>query len=416
MKVLLRNATITSASSPYNGQSKDILITNGIITTIGTAINPEDAQVIDIEGLHVSEGWMDCFANFCDPGFEHKETLQTGAVAAAAGGYTTVMLIPNTYPVIDNKSQIEYILQQRNIPVTIYPIGAVTKKCEGKELTEMYDMRKSGAIAFSDGLNSIQSSGILLKALQYVSAFDGTIIQLPDDHTIGTSGLINEGITSTRLGLPGKPAISEEILIARDIELAAYTGSKIHFTGISTKRSLDMILEAKAKGIKVSCSVAPYHLYFCDEDLVTYDTNLKVNPPLRSREDMLALRDAAREGKIDFIASHHQPQNWDNKTCEFEYAGYGMNGLESNFGVAIFCGIDIHTFVKMQTQNIYTTFGITLPTIEEGAKANLSLFNPHTSYTFMEPMQSKSVNNAFINQTLKGKTLGIINDNILFLN
>ncbi len=416
MKVLIRNANITSASSPYNGQSKDILIENGIISRIGNDITDDSAQVITNEGMHVSEGWMDCFANFCDPGYEYKETLQTGALAAAAGGFTAVMVIPNTQPVLDNKSQIEYILQSRKLPVTIYPIGAITRKCEGKELTEMYDMRRSGAIAFSDGINSIQSSGIMLKALQYVLSFGGTIIQLPDDHNIGSSGLMNEGIISTRLGLPGKPTISEELLITRDIELAAYTGSKIHFTGISTKRSLDNILDAKVKGVHVTCSVTPYHLFFCDEDLASYDTNLKVNPPLRTKEDMFALREAAIGGKIDFLASHHQPQDWDSKTCEFEYAKYGMNGLESNFAVAMKCGIDIHTFVKMQTVNIFNTFGLPVTVIEEGAKANLTLFNPGNDYTFEGTnMYSKCLNNAFINKSLRGKTFGIINGENLFL-
>ena len=417
MKVLIRNVTITSATSSYNGQSKDILIEDGVITRIDNEIIDDSAQVITNEGMHISEGWMDCFANFCDPGYEFKETLQSGALAAAAGGFTTVMVIPNTFPVVDNKSQVEYIVQSRNHPVTIHPIGAVTKKCEGQELTEMYDMHRSGAIAFSDGINSIQSSGILLKSLQYVLAFGGTIIQLPDDQNIGSSGLMTEGIISTQLGLPGKPAISEELLIARDIELAAYTGSQIHFTGISTERSLDLILDAKEKGVKVSCSVTPYHLFFCDEDLVSYDTNLKVNPPLRKRKDMLALRTAAIQGKIDFLASHHQPQDWDNKTCEFEYAKNGMNGLESLFGVAMKCGIDIHTFVKMQTVNICNIFGLPLASIEPGAKANLTLFNPGMDYCFEgSKMYSKSRNNAFISKSLRGKPLGIINGDKLFLN
>jgi dihydroorotase len=415
MRVLIRNATITSTSSPFNGQSKDILIEHGIIKTIGDNIPQDSAQVITHDGMNVSEGWMDCFANFCDPGFEYKETLQTGSMAAASGGFTAVMLVPNTQPVIDNKSQVEYLRQLSNIPVTIFPIGAITQKCEGKELTEMYDMRKSGALAFSDGLNPIQSSGILLKALQYVLSFGGTIIQLPDDRNIGSTGLMNEGIISTRLGLPGKPAISEELLIARDIELAAYSGSKIHFTGISTKRSLDCILEAKAKGVRVSCSVTPYHLFFCDEDLVTYDTNLKVNPPLRTKEDMLAIRMATIEGKIDFMASHHQPQDWDGKTCEFEYARYGMDTLESAFSVAMKCGIDIQTFVKMQTVNISSLFDLPFHPIAQGNPANLTLFDPHAE-SIITDMHSRSKNNAFINKPLRGKTFGIINGEKLFLN
>ncbi len=235
MTVLIKQATIICDNSPFNGTTKDIFIENGIINSIADHI-PSDADlVIDRPGLCISTGWIDIFANFCDPGFEYKETLETGAKAAAAGGFTDVMILPNTNPCVHNKSQVEYIIQRTaSYPVNLLPIGAVTKNNEGKELAEMYDMRDSGAVAFSDGVNALQSPGILLKALQYVQAFGGTIIQLPDDKTIGTHGLINEGITSTQLGLPGKPAIAEELMIARDIELLRYTGSRLHITGVST--------------------------------------------------------------------------------------------------------------------------------------------------------------------------------------
>ena len=212
MKVLLKSVIITSPS--HTAQPTDILIENGIITKIDKEINISADQTIQKENLHVSVGWMDCFANFCDPGNEHKETLETGSNAAAAGGYTEVMLIPNTAPVVHNKSQVEYIVQRsKGLAVTIHPIGSITKNTEGKELSEMYDMQNSGAIAFSDGINSLQSSGILLKALEYVKAVDGIIIQLPDDKNIATNGLMNEGIVSIQLGLPGKPAIAEEIFL-----------------------------------------------------------------------------------------------------------------------------------------------------------------------------------------------------------
>ena len=418
MKVLIKNAIIISSSSPHNGKSIDILIDNGIITEINQDINSEADKTIKAEGLHVSAGWLDCFANFCDPGDEYKESLQTGSNAAAAGGFTEVMLIPNTNPVTDNKSQVEYIVQSgKQFVTTLRPIGAVTKHAEGKELSEMYDMHNTGAVAFSDGINSLQSSGVLLKALQYVSAFEGTVIQMPDDKSIGTNGLMNEGITSTWLGLPGKPAIAEELSIARDIELAKYTNSKIHFTGISTKRSLQIISKAKEDGLQVSCSVTPYHVFFCDEDLATYNTNLKVNPPLRTKVDMLALREGLKNGLIDCIASHHQPQDWDCKTCEFEYAKNGMTGLESLFGVMGMCEINVVDFVKMQSENSRKIFALPVPEIKEGAKANLTLFAPGVEYVFTEEnIYSKSKNNAFIGKQLKGKTIGIINGDKLFLN
>ena len=416
MKVLIKNAVIISSSHPAS--STDILIDNGIIVQIDKNINLSADKIIEHKNLHVSVGWMDCFANFCDPGNEHKETLETGSNAATAGGYTEVMLIPNTNPVVHNKSQVEYIVQRsKNLPVTIHPVGAITKNTEGKELSEMYDMQNSGAIAFSDGVNSLQSSGIMLKALEYIKAIDGTIIQLPDDKSIAANGLMNEGITSIKSGLPGRPAISEEILIARDIELLKYTNSRIHFTGISTKRSLEIISKAKNDGLKVSCSVTPYHLFFSDEDLKNYDTNLKVNPSLRTKEDMLALREGIKSGVIDFIASHHQPQHWDDKTCEFEYAKYGMTGLESVFGVAGICGIKSNDFIKMQTENIRNIFNVELPQIKTGAKANLTLFDPNPEYIFTENnIYSKSRNSPYIGKKLKGKTFGIINGDKLFLN
>lgn len=417
MKVLIKKATLISSQSPLNNTIKDIFIENGIISTIGDSLNMEADTTIEIENLCVSVGWVDCFAQFNDPGMEYKETLESGANAAAAGGFTEVMLVPNTQPVVTNKSQVEYLIQKgKSLPVTIRPIGSITKNCEGKELSEMYDMFNSGAVAFSDGNLSIQSSGILQKALEYLLPIDCTIIQLPDDKTIGAKGLMNEGVTSTRLGLPGKPAISEELMVARDIELARYTQSKIHFTGISTQKSLELIAAAKKENLNVSCSVTPYHLYFSEEDLTDYDTNLKVNPPLRSTADREALRKGVADGTIDFIASHHNPQDWDHKICEFEYAKNGMEGLESVFGVAGICGIQPEQFVKMQTENIRAIFNLPVPEIKENENANLTLFIKDEEYIFeKKDIFSKCDNNAFINKTLKGKVAGIINGERLFL-
>lgn len=415
MKVLLKDVIISSSSG--NSESLDIFIENGIIVQIDKGINLWADKIIEYKNLHVSVGWVDCFANFCDPGNEHKENLESGSLAAAAGGFTDVMLIPNTNPSVHNKSQIEYIVQRsKDLAVTIHPIGAVTKNAEGKELSEMYDMHNSGAIAFSDGTNSLQSSGIILKTLEYIKVFDGILIQLPDDKNISGNGLMNEGIASIKLGMPGKPAIAEELSIARDIELVKYSNSKIHFTGVSTKKSLELISNAKSLGLNVSCSITPYHLLFCDDDLKSYDTNLKVNPPLRTKEDMLALLKGVKKGSVDFIASHHEPQHWDDKTCEFEYAKYGITGLESVFGVAMACGISYKDFIKMQTENIRIIFELKLPEIKIGAKANLTLFDPDAEYIFESAgIYSKSKNCPYLGRKLKGKTFGIINGDKLFL-
>ena len=333
MDILLRQVRIIDPSSPFHQHQADIFIQNGQIAEIGT-INRSADQTIHIEGLCVSPGWVDLFSNFCDPGYEFKETLESGSRAAASGGFTDVFVIPNTNPVIHHKSSVEYIVQaSRSLEVTVHPIAAITKNTEGKELSEMYDMAESGAVAYSDGIEPVQSSGLLLKALQYIKSINKTIIQLPDDRSISSTGLMNEGIVSTRLGLPGKPTIAEELIISRDIELADYTGSRIHFTGISTKKSLELICSAKQRGIQVSCSVTPAHLYFTDEDLKEYDTNLKLNPPIRSKEDTKALKEGVLNGDIDCIASHHMPQDRDHKMVEFEYALYGMTSLETTYAV-----------------------------------------------------------------------------------
>ena len=417
MKVLIKNATIHSPSSPFHGKIKSIFIENGIITKIDNELNVDTDDIIERKDLAVSVGWIDCFANFCDPGQEFKETLESGANAAAAGGFTEVMLIPNTQPVVSNKSQVEYIIQKsKTLPVTIHPIGAITKYAEGKELSEMFDMFHSGAVAFSDGTNPVQSSGILQKALEYILPVNGTIIQLPEDKSIGAHGLMNEGAMSTKLGLQGKPALSEELMIARDIEIVRYTNSKIHFTGISTEKSVELVAVAKKENLSVSCSVTPYHLFFSDEDLNDYDTNLKVNPPLRTKNDRDALREGIKNGIVDFIASHHQPQDWDQKVCEFQYAKNGMETLESVFGAARICGISTERFLQMQTENIRQVFNLPLPSIAEGEKANLTIFVPAEEYIFEERnIYSKSKNNAFIDKKLKGKVIGIINKDRLFL-
>lgn len=422
MKVLIKQARIISPTSPFNGQIKDILISDGNITTIADAITETADQLVEQPGLCVSIGWMDIFANFADPGYEYKETLETGAKAAAAGGFTDVLVLPNTNPVVHNKSQVEYIIQRsKPLAVTIHPIGAVTKNTEGKDLAEMYDMNQSGTLAFGDGIHSIQSSGLLLKALQYVKSFDGIVIQVPNDKSIGTNGLMNEGIISTRLGLPGKPAIAEELMVARDIKLARYTNSKLHFTGISSAKSLEYIKRAKDEGLNISCSVSPQHLYFIDADLQEYDTNLKLNPPLRTADDRQALLAAVADGTIDCIASHHFPQNWDGKTCEFEYAKEGSIGLETVFGVLGLVMVNgewsIEKTVELLSVNPRKIFGMPVPEIKEGAAACLTLFTPDDSYIFDSSMiRSKSKNAAFIGKTLKGKVKGIINKGKIELN
>lgn len=421
MTILIRQAHIIDPGSVYHSTIQDVFIDNGRIKQIGQLQNITADKVIEQPNLHLSPGWVDLFAHFCDPGFEYKETLETGIAAAAAGGFTEVMVLPNTNPVVAGKSQVEYIVQKsKNAVVNIHPLGAVTKQTEGKELAEMYDMRTAGAVAFSDGLLPVQSSGLLLKALQYVKAIDGTIIQIPDDKTIGTYGLINEGIVSTRLGLPGKPMLSEEIQLSRDIKLARYADSKLHFTGVTSPKSIDYINRAKNHGIAITCSVTPAHLYFCDEDLQTYDTNLKLYPPLRTAAERELLRESVLDGSVDCIATHHEPHEFDSKICEFEFAKPGMIGLESCYGVmgAVFGErLTAEKWIELISINPRKVLGLPIPSIKENELANVTLFDPSATYTFTEDhIRSNSRNSAFIGKELKGKVIGIINSTQLKLN
>ena len=420
MNIVLKKITISDSKSPFNGLIKDVLISNGIVTKIDDNITVEADKIVSDENQILSTGWVDIFSNFCDPGYEFKETLNSGAASALAGGYTSVFTLPNTNPVIATKSQVEYIVNaNQHLPVNIFPLGAITKNIEGKELTEMYDIHKSGAIAFTDGLKPIQNAELVLKALQYIKATNTTLIQMPVDATIGKHGLMNEGIHSTQIGLQGIPAIGEHLMIQRDIELLRYTNSKLHVTGISTAKSIEMIQQAKAEGLNISCSVTAYHLFFCEEDILNYDTNLKVNPPLRTRADMMALRNALIDGTIDCIASHHAPQDWDNKICEFQNASFGMIGLQTTYVAiqTILPELSNERLTQLFSRNARSIFNLPDVTITEGANAELTLFSRKENSTLTESNNlSKSFNTPFANKELKGKIIGTINKGILSLN
>lgn len=420
MKVLIQQVQINDPRSSFYGNISDILIESGVIKDIQKHLNVESDLVIKGENLHLSPGWVDVFAHFSDPGLEHKETIDTGVQAAAAGGFTDVFLIPNTIPVIDTKSQVQYVRNKSfGKPVNVYPIGAISKNAEGKELAEMYDMRDSGAIAFSDGLQPVQSAGLLVKALQYVRVFEGVLIQIPDDNTIGTHGLMHEGIVSTQLGLAGKPIMSEEILVARDIKLARYANSKIHFTGVTSAKSLEYIRRAKDAGIGVTCSVTPYHLFFTESDLDEYDTNLKVFPPIRTTKEKTAIKQALLDGTIDCIATHHLPHETDSKIVEFEAAAFGMIGLETCYAaVTTACpALSASRIAELFSINPRKIFGLDSAAIEINSKAIVTIYQPGIPIEVNEDfIKSRSKNSGFLGKKLFGKVKAIVNGELFNLN
>lgn len=410
MTILVRKAMVKDIHSPHHNKRMDILLSDGMIIEIAEQIDSSADTVIEIPDISVSPGWVDLFVKGTDPGFEFKDDLDSVSTSAAKGGFTHIFLTPNTQPVTQNKTGVQYIKNHHTSqPVSLHPIGAVTKNTDGKELTEMFEMRQSGAIAFGDGTKSIQSAGLLIKALQYVNAFDGIIIQLPDDHSVAPHGLMHEGIVSTQVGLPGKPALAEEIMVARDIELLRYTQSRLHLTGISLATSVEMIRKAKKEGLAITCSTTPCHLVFTDSSLLeSYNTNLKVNPPLRSEQDRQALIQAVKDGTIDCITTHHAAQNKDAKVCEFEYAGFGMLGLESAFGLLGTTGLqedEILNAICFSPRKIFSMDS----SINVGNKADITIYNSQAENLFTESdIKSKSSNSPVIGNLLKGEVIATI--------
>jgi dihydroorotase len=413
MSLLLRQVTVNDTSSPHHGQRVDLFIDNGEIKGIGEGA-PESAEVIEAEGLYISRGWVDVFADYSEPGYEQKETISSGLATAAKGGYTDVFVLPNTSPVTDNRGGVQYA-QQRALgqPVRIHPIGAISQGLEGKALAEMLDMRQFGAVAFSDGWKPVQSAGLMQKALEYVLAFDGTLIQMPVDESLSAGGLMHEGILSTQLGMPGIPSLSESIMVYRDIALLRYTNSRLHFTGISSAESVELIRAAKAEGLKLTASVTPYHLLLTDESLKTYDSAFKVNPPLRTERDRQALIAGLLDGTIDCVTSHHRPQDWDAKAREFEYAGKGMAVQEIVFPLlqeALGSQLKPERLAEVMSTAAAEIFGLPQASIEKGSKGAFTLYAPDEVFTFAAA-QSPSLarNNPFDGRSLKGKVHRILN-------
>ena len=415
MIILIKSAKLIDINSKFHNKVVDILIKNTNIEKIGQNIKePKNCKIIKYENLHVSPGLFDLRANFRDPGYEWKEDINTGIKAAAKGGFTGVMTMPSTSPCIDNKTQIEYIKKiSFGKIVDILPSGSITKKINGKELSEMYDMYKNGAIAFTDDENSIQDAGIMKLALQHCKNFNGLIINQPNDLSLSDNSSINEGITSTSLGLKGSPGIAEEIMLIRDIELAKYTNSKIHISCISTAKSVKIVRKAKKNGVQITCDVAIHNLILDDSNCMEFNTCYKVNPPLRTKDDIREIINGLKDGTIDAICSDHKPQDFDSKNTTFNEASYGMISLESAFPLAceLIDKLSIELIIIKMANSPRKILNLSIPSINEGVVANLFLYNPNMHWILKEnDIISKSKNSPFIGKKLKAKVYGIINN------
>lgn len=411
MEFLIRAALIVDSNSPHNISYKDLLIRDGIIAQIDENID-FDGETIEAKGLRVSPGWLDMRAHYTDPGLEHKEDLDTGSATAAAGGFTDVLLMPNTLPAVDNKNAVShYAKWSRNAPVSLHVAGAVTKGCEGKELTDMIDLHHAGAKAFTEGTSPVWHTNIMLKTLQYLQKFDGVLINRPEDQMLTAFGAMHEGEVSTRLGMKGMPSISEEVMIQRDLRLLEYAGGKVHFSLVSTREGVELIRNAKANGLNVTADVGVHHLLFEDGALTDYDTNLKVSPPFRLGTDREALIAGVLDGTIDIIVSDHQPQDQESKKLEFDLAEFGIIGQQSFYSTlcSVF-GDKTDRILDKVFANPRALLGMETVRIEEGGNACLTLFSPDLDWRYDKASNtSKSEASPFLGKQLQGRVIGTVN-------
>ncbi len=417
MNTIIRDAKIIDSESPFHNQTVDILIVDGHIKKIGTSLpNPENTTEVKLDNLHVSQGWFDSSVSFGEPGFEERETIANGLDVAARSGFTAIALQPNSYPIIDNQSQINFVKSKANgFATQLFPIGALTKASEGKDMTELFDMKNAGAVGFGDYNKSLDNANLLKIALQYVQDFDGLVIAFAQDANIKGNGVANEGAVSTKLGLKGIPNLAEELQITRNLFLLEYTGGKLHIPTISTAKAVQLIKDAKAKGLNVTCSVAVHHLVLTDSTLEGFDTRYKVSPPLRTEIERKALLAGIFDNTIDMITTDHNPIDIEHKKMEFDLAQNGTIGLESAFG-ALLTLLPLEKIIEKLTAG-KAAFGIESQTIAEGSKANITFFNPDGKSKFAkENILSKSKNSAFLGIEIKGKAYGIYNQGKLVLN
>lgn len=410
MKLLIKNGRVIDPSSRTD-KSLDLLLEKGRIVDIKTKIKTDGAKVIDASGLVIAPGFIDMHVHLRDPGQEDKETIATGSLAAAKGGFTSIACMPNTHPVNDSRGVTEYILSEakKKAVVNIFPVASITKGQKGKELTDMADLIDAGAIAFSDDGHPVENSNTMRRALEYAKILNTLIIDHCEDKSLSGQGVMNEGYYSYLYGLRGIPGSSEEIMVARDVLLAEKAEARIHIAHLSVKGAVRIVKEAKKKKIKVTAEVTPHHLFLNDSYLETYNTNLKMNPPLRSKEDAQALIKGIQEGVVDVLATDHAPHTPDEKDLEFDQAPFGINGLET--AVSLFLDrlvdkkiISLKRFIEM----ISTSPALILELENKGkicvgADADLTLLDLHKEIIIdVDTFKSKSRNNPFQGWKLKG--------------
>ncbi|MFT6768284.1 MAG: dihydroorotase [Flavobacteriales bacterium] len=408
MRWLIKSAQIVDPGGKHHGRKRDLLIDDGVITSIKTSIQDENAESIVLKNLHLSPGWIDAKANFRDPGDEDKEGLINGLDAAASGGFTHVVLMPGTNPVIDNKGQVEYLLRRSDDHVVrALPTGNISKGSEGKQLAELFDMHKSGAIAFTED-GPVAKGELMRRALEYSRTFGGVVCSLPQEESISNNGVMHEGVTSTMNGLKGIPEMVETIRLNRDIALLRYTGGRLHVMLISCAESVRIIKEAKKEGLNITCGVSAHHLFFNDESLSNFDANLKVHPPIRAEEDRKALIKGLQDGTIDVVCSDHKPEDVEHKKLEFELANFGIGAIEQTFSAAL-NHLELDLLISKLTTGPREVFNLREQHIEEGAEADLTLFDPHSEYTVDKAsLMSLAWNNPYEKLKLTGIVHGII--------
>ena len=416
--LLIKNVRLAT-DKEVSKESIDIRIRDGKITELsGSLTASNDEKEVDAGGALVSPGWMDMHVHLREPGFEHKETIETGTNAAAFGGFTAVACMPNTRPPIHTRDVVEYIKgKAESLPVDVYPIACVSKERKGESITEMADLKEGGAVAFSDDGDPVYNSGLMRIALQYASMLNMPVINHEEDLDLSRPGYMNEGRVSARLGLDGTPGIAEEVMIARDIMLAELTGGHIHVAHISTRNAVDLVRQGKARGINVTTEVCTHHFDLTDDEIERrhFDTNCKMHPPLRTEDDRLAMIEGLQDGTIDVICTDHAPHAIEEKDQEFIDAPNGIIGLETSFGVTgrrllATKALSIPDVLKKMVVNPRNILHLPVPEIKVGEPANLTIFDPSLKWTFeKQHVKSKSMNSPYLGMELVGKALGIYN-------